>query len=132
MEVQCPCYSGKSYSACCQPYHKGKAPPTAGALMRSRYAAYAMGKVNYIMRTTHPNGRRGKTDKEAWRQSLKQFCQITGFMGLQIFAEETLSEYRATVTFRAILIQDGRDASFAECSLFEKKNGRWMYLEQIN
>ena len=37
----CACLSGLPYSECCEPYITGaKNPPTAEALMRSRYTAY--------------------------------------------------------------------------------------------
>ena len=37
----CPCGSGARYDQCCQPYLADRAqPPTAVALMRSRYTAY--------------------------------------------------------------------------------------------
>ena len=123
MQKPCPCTSGQPYQTCCQPYHKGRIPSTAVALMRSRYAAYALGKIGYILKTEQPSS--NQPDR---RKAIKQFCQNTDFVGLQILAEETLAADRATVTFQAILTQHGQDASFTECSLFEKRDGRWLYI----
>ena len=99
--------------------------------MRSRYAAYALGKVSYIIQTEHKENPRSPKQMVAWRKDLKFFCQNTRFMGLQILGEEQLDEAQATVTFQAILLQAGKDASFTECSMFEKVNGRWFYLKPL-
>lgn len=123
MKNSCPCTSGQPYQTCCQPFHKGRIPPTALSLMRSRFSAYALGKIGYILKTERPSG-----NPQARRQAIKRFCQTTDFLGLQILAEDSLGKDQATVTFRAILAQRGQDASFTECSLFEKRNGRWRYI----
>ena len=45
-DERCPCLSGDTYGACCGRYHSGAATaPTAEALMRSRYSAFAVGAV---------------------------------------------------------------------------------------
>lgn len=123
----CPCCSKKRYQACCQPWHKGKPAPTPDALMRSRFAAYALGKVSYIIRTTHPQSPHAQINQKAWRQDLKSFCCQTDFLGLQILQISEIQEDVGWVTFRAILMQAGRDASFTEKSRFERLNGRWLY-----
>ncbi|NKQ35744.1 MAG: hypothetical protein HF973_09035 [Chloroflexi bacterium] len=126
MQKLCPCTSGQPYHTCCQPYHKGRIPPTAVALMRSRYAAYALGKIGYILKTEQLPA--NQPDR---RKAIKQFCQNTDFIGLQILAEETLAADQATVTFRAIMAQHGQDASFTERSLFAKRDGRWLYIDPL-
>ncbi len=125
-EESCPCYSGKSYDECCRPFHEGGAAPTAVALMRSRYSGYALGKTDYIIATTHPENVEAK--KKAWlrKSEIESFSQSTQFTGLDILDFET-NEPTATVTFRAHLVQAGRDASFQEKSLFKKEGGRWLY-----
>ena len=48
----CPCYSNKSYGDCCEPFHKKALhAPTAEALMRARYSAYALGEIDYLIIT---------------------------------------------------------------------------------
>jgi SEC-C motif-containing protein len=100
--------------------------------MRARYAAYALGNVRFILQTERPNPPLLPRELTAKRRSLKEFCQNTQFLGLQILAEETLSEQQATVTFRATLLQNGQDASFTEKSLFELRNGSWVYVSAIS
>lgn len=126
MSQHCPCKSGKSYKVCCQPFHEGQKAPTPLALMRSRFAAYALGKVRYIVKTEHPDSVRRQRDA-AFHKDLKLFCELTDFVDLQILGEATLAADRATVTFHALLVQQGKDASFTECSVFERVNGRWFY-----
>lgn len=127
MDKPCPCTSGKLYKVCCQPYHLGRKRPLPLALMRSRYAAYALGKIGYIAKTEHSANPR-RQNEAAYRRDLKQFSQMTQFVGLQILHQEMLDKKRATVTFRAILLQNGQDASYTEKSLFKKVNGRWLYV----
>jgi SEC-C motif-containing protein len=54
----CPCGSGSPILRCCGPYIAGAAlPPTAEALMRSRYTAYTMQQEDYLQATWHPSTR---------------------------------------------------------------------------
>lgn len=124
--MKCLCHSGKRYAVCCQPYHKGKSAPTPVALMRSRYAAFALGKVGYIIKTTHPDSPHKRHDLAGWRKELKAFYANFDFVGLQI-----LEAGEDTVKFHALLTQNGQDASFTEHSLFGKVRGRWLYLHQL-
>ena len=51
-DAKCPCFSGKTYRECCQPYLQGdKSPESPLSLLRSRNAAYASGNIEYIERT---------------------------------------------------------------------------------
>jgi len=91
--------------------------------MRSRFAAYAMGNVDYILATTHPQGEHHRDDTEAWRTDVLQFCKATTFSGLEILdAGDTF------VCFHATLQQGGADVSFTEHSTFAKHDGRWAYV----
>ena len=96
--------------------------------MRSRYAAYAKGLVDYIIATTDPSGPIFRADTTTWRTELEQFCAGTRFEGLTILAESDWEGSEATVTFRVVLRQRGEDASFEECSLFRRRSDRWFYV----
>jgi SEC-C motif-containing protein len=119
----CPCHSGRPYRACCGPLHDGQAAPDPEALMRSRFAAYALGKVGYLVDTTHPDGPHFRADTEAWRRDLRAFCKSTSFDGLEI-----LDTGDDEVCFSAELRQGERDVSFVERSTFQTHEGRWKYL----
>lgn len=124
--MKCPCHSGKQYTECCEPYHKGELPAQAVALMRSRYAAYALHDADYIIETTHPRGPHYVGNKTEWRRDILKFCHDTKFEGLEIL-DHIPGDVVAFVMFKAILKQHGRDASFVEKSRFEKVKGRWLY-----
>jgi SEC-C motif-containing protein len=84
--------------------------------MRSRYAAYALGLVDYVIKTQRPENRES-------RATLEQFCRETEFRGLEI-----LEVGEKTVTFKALLFQNGKDCSFTEKSLFEKSGSTWIFI----
>lgn len=90
--------------------------------MRSRYTAYTLDRIDYIMQTTHPDGPRYEADVVTWQRELDAFARGTRFAGLQILATEG-----DTVTFRATLFEGSRDVSFSECSLFKEHEGHWKY-----
>lgn len=124
----CPCGSWEKYERCCEPLHQGEAPASALALMRSRYSAYALGLVDYLIKTTHPKHKDSKTPIAKKRQRIQQFSESTDFNGLDILAVEE-GEPISMVTFRAHLSRDGIDCSFTEKSSFEKWQGRWCYVK---
>lgn len=91
--------------------------------MRSRYSAYALGKSDYIMRTTHTESPHQGQDIAAWRASLNAFSRRTRFEGLTILATDA-----DTVRLHATLSQVGRDTSFTEHSVFRQEDGQWRYV----
>lgn len=50
----CVCGSGRDFDDCCGPILDGQPAPTAEALMRSRYAAHTLCKIEHIERTNTP------------------------------------------------------------------------------
>ncbi|MFN5454117.1 YchJ family protein, partial [Bradyrhizobium sp.] len=66
--MSCPCGSDLPLDRCCGPYLSGDAtPPTAEALMRSRYTAYTRGDIGYIAATLAVD-KRAAFDAAAARQ----------------------------------------------------------------
>ncbi len=120
--MKCPCHSGKSYEECCKPFHEGKPPENVLLLMRSRYAAYALGLADYIIQTTHPTNPHFSNNRE----EILRFSKETKFKDLTIH-EWVDGETIAFVTFTAHLEQKGRDVSFTEKSRFVKEEGIWKY-----
>ncbi|MEB3206968.1 MAG: YchJ family metal-binding protein, partial [Vampirovibrionales bacterium] len=125
--VGCPCHSGLEYSGCCQPYHLGKAAPTALALMRSRYAAYALGAVDYLIDTTHRDNEQFNPHRAAWRRQLLAYCEATAFEGLEI-VRDTPGAQESFVCFEARLRDGERGEVFVlrENSRFVKPGKRWL------
>lgn len=132
----CPCFSHQSYEKCCKDYHEGKLAENALKLMRSRFAAYALGLTDYLIQTTHPDNPAYSSNKLKWKEEILLFCHSTQFEGLEIVEfNEGLQE--AYVTFNAYLSQNGINGSFREKSKFLKINGSWFYhsyltIEKIN
>ena len=126
----CPCGSGRKYKKCCRVLHNGQAAPSAEALMRSRYSAYALGLADYVMGTTHADSPHRGTDPGRWRADLQQFCRLTRFEGLIVESASSCGQ-TARVRFRAALRQRDRDASFTEESLFRRVEGRRLYVEAV-
>lgn len=123
----CPCTSGANYGDCCGPLHAGTAfPPTAEALMRSRYCAYVVKDVDYIERTDHPD-RRGNFDRAA----AEQWATLSEWQGLDIIATERgqAGDDTGLVEFRARFKLRGKDHSHSERSTFAKVDGRWFYVD---
>ena len=92
--------------------------------MRSRYSAYALGLIDYVIDTTDPAGSKYKTPREIWKRELETFCQTTRFLGLEIMAAS-----ENMVTFRVNLIQSGKPSPYIERSIFTRPNGRWLYYD---
>lgn len=122
----CPCFSGKKYDQCCQPYHQGRLPENALLLMRSRYSAYALNNPEYIIETTHPENPQYQSDKLLWKQEISHFAIHSQYRDLKIH-EFKETGHAATVTFTAFISHDGKDATFTEKSFFEKRQERWLY-----
>ncbi len=124
---ECPCCSGKPYLECCGVYHQGKPAETALQLMRSRYSAYALNNVDYIIRTTHPRHPAVSQNLNTWKEEILKFSMNTDFEKLEIVDSKELPD-RATVIFIAHLKNGDEDATFTERSFFSKVNGVWYYV----
>lgn len=124
----CPCGSGRELAACCGALHAGGFPGSPEALMRSRWSAYALGEVDYILATTHPDGPHHRSDTDAWREDVAAFCDSTDFERLEVHGSG-FGPDGAWVEFTAHLRQGAGDASFRERSRFQPHEGRWRYLD---
>jgi len=111
----CPCGSGKKYKKCCGIYHKGSYPKDVLTLMKSRYSAFVVGKIDYIIKTST-----FQTDYE----DLKSFSKTCEFKKLDII--DYGEDY---VTFKATIIcgENRVDNSFIEKSKFIKVDDKWKY-----
>lgn len=126
----CPCGSGSKYKRCCRPLHKGAAAPTPEALMRSRYAAYDLGLVVYLIQTTHPDSPHREADEAAWADDLRAYCAATRFLGLTVQSAETRGD-TGVVTFRALWARGGDMGALDERSTFYRVGGRWLYHDGV-
>jgi SEC-C motif-containing protein len=96
---------------------------SAEELMRSRYSAYAYGDADYLFRTWHPRTRPVDVTVDP--------C-IT-WTGLEVIdtAAGGPDDDRGEVEFRALFESAGRAGSLHERSRFERRAGRWFYLDPV-
>jgi SEC-C motif-containing protein len=118
--LRCPCSSGLPYAECCGPVHDRVRPaPTAEALMRSRYAAFALRRSDWLLESWHPSTRPAEIEPgdERW-------------IGLEIEATEAGGPFdrAGTVTFRASYVDDGERFVVHERSRFVRDDA-WRYVD---
>lgn len=119
----CPCGSALPYSACCGRWHAGPLhlqAPNAHSLMRSRYSAYALGHLDYLLATWHPRTR--PANLAAAEPGLR-------WLGLEVRRVELIDDDHAVVDFVARHKLGGRAGRLQESSRFERVGGRWYYAD---
>jgi SEC-C motif-containing protein len=117
----CPCGSGRPVGVCCAPYVDGRSvPETAEQLMRSRYTAYVLGRLEYLRDTWHPTTRRDPEHGEP----------VT-WLGLKIVRTEAgdVEDNQGTVEFVARYKVGGKAHRLHEISRFRRRDGRWLYVD---
>ncbi len=123
----CPCQSGQEFNQCCEVFLKGtQKPETAEKLLRSRYTAFVLGNVDYIMTTHHT-----KTIGEIDRNGIEEWSRSATWHGLEIKSIEqgTAKDDEGTIEFVARYTQEGRTYNHHEFSLFKKDNGEWKFYD---
>ncbi|SES40853.1 SEC-C motif-containing protein [Pedococcus cremeus] len=120
----CACGSGATYDACCGPLHRGEAvAETAEALMRSRYAAFALGLSDYLLATWHPRTRPATIDLDTALEWVRlEVLDTTG---------GGRGDSEGEVEFTAHHREDGRRGQLHERSRFVRRGGRWFYLDGV-
>lgn len=120
----CPCQSGQAFAECCQPLlTRQTVARSPVALMRSRYVAFCLGDMDYLVLTTHPDFR-ARFDVRAnaeWSQ------QVT-FSKLEIL-ESSEDAGAGIVVFCAHFKQNGTTHLHRERSTFRKAFGLWFFCE---
>ncbi|MCU0324418.1 MAG: YchJ family protein [Spirosomaceae bacterium] len=127
------CYCGdlRPFSNCCEPIIKGdKTAHTAEELMRSRYSAYVVVDVEYLVKTSHLSQRKNfnRTDIRAWAvaNEWQKLEVINTKKGL-------LDDNDGEVEFKAYFLDENRKQQIHhEKSTFIRENGKWFYLSGIN
>lgn len=123
----CPCQSDLPFAACCGPILNGAPAPTALALMRSRYTAYARGDVAYLARTLAPEHRAGFDMAD-----VSAGMKTTQWLGLEILDTTAggTDEDTGIVEFLARFQAQGQNHALHERSRFrrDEKDG-WVYVD---
>ena len=120
--LACPCGTGKPCAACCGTIHDGRRPAaTAVALMRSRYAAFALGLSEYLWRTWHPSTRPATVD-------LDDDLVWTGLVIEDSTGGQPWDD-AGTVRFTASWTSGRRSGTLRETSRFAFLDGAWVYVD---
>lgn len=126
--IDCCCGSGRRFEDCCRPLLDRTARPrTAEELMRSRYAAYAVADVEYLLRTTHPSTR------DLYNAAgIGEWACANRWQKLEILSTTGggAADKKGTVEFRAhYLDAAGESRIHHEISNFAKELGRWFFVD---
>ena len=118
----CPCGSALPYAGCCGPWHAGVSnglhAHTPEALMRSRYSAYVLGQINYLLATWHPSSAPGALELPPikWLGLDVRHTEMEGDAGIVEF----VARHRDS---------SGRAQRLHETSRFVRQDGRWFYID---
>ena len=121
MESECPCGTRTRYGACCGRMHSSAtSAPTAEALMRSRYSAFAVGAMDYLLDTWHPDTRPLVLDPSPDHT----------WVGLEIIEVERggMLDAEGIVDFVARYRVDAMAGELRERSSFTRYERRWVYV----
>jgi SEC-C motif-containing protein len=108
-----------AYADCCQPWHQGQPAPTPEALMRSRYSAFVLGRVDHLNATWHASTRPADLALELGLQ----------WLGLEVKSARLLDDTHGEVGFVARSRLGGRGHRLQETSRFVREDGRWYYVD---
>ena len=133
-EFTCPCRlraAPLTYSQCCAPQlEAGKPAPTAEALMRARYSAYALGKIDFLVDSLAPESRH-----DFDRKAVAHWSTQSQWLGLDILSTEAgqAGDSEGVVEFVAHFVLDGEERAHRERSRFrfESEDGRWYFVAEV-
>lgn len=108
-----------SLAVCCGPYHEGQPAPDAERLMRSRYSAFVLGDVPYLLSTWHSTQRPAELTLETGGK----------WLGLEIKQHRVTGADTAEVEFVARFRVAGKAVRQHERSRFVREDGRWFYVD---
>jgi len=126
-ENDCPCSSGQPFEECCEPYLLGRLPaPTAEALMRARYSAYALASIDYLYKTSGPRVR-----KEFDAAGSKKWSESADWTGLEVLSVAGGGEQEDTAHIEFIAHYTVKETHFDhhEHADFGRVDGEWRFLD---
>ncbi|MFW0787164.1 YchJ family metal-binding protein [Gordonia sp. CPCC 206044] len=119
---RCPCTSGLTFGECCGPVLDGeRSAATAEALMRSRYTAFVVDDRDYVLDSWHPRTRPRQLDLDDAMRWYR--LDVEAVVGGGPFDDT------GEVTFTAHYRADGERGTLHERSRFERRRGRWVYVD---
>ena len=118
--TDCPCGSGNKFNGCCGPFIRRQAePPTAEALMRSRYSAFVKRNAAYIVYSWLPSTAPeslGELPREGWDP-----------LDIAATSAGGPDDDAGTVEFKTGYIHADHSHPMHEVGQFVRHDGRWVY-----
>lgn len=125
--MSCPCGLGRAYEDCCGRYISGaEDPPTAEALMRARFTAFARKDVDYLAKTFAP-----QSGAQAHAEAARKWVERARFDKLQVLSvvKGGADDQLGRVEFLATYTEDGVAWDHHEVSEFARNAaGRWCFI----
>jgi len=123
----CPCCSKLDFDDCCGPIIQGAAAPTAEALMRSRYTAFAIRKLDHVEQTHAPEVYNDFNRAEAER--LAEECEWHCLEIRKTTETGDITEIEYLLKFR----RNKQNIEKVALSRFRRENGQWLFVSsEIN
>ncbi len=125
----CPCGSGKEFAVCCEPILSGKTlAPTAEALMRARYSAYATHTVEFLRDSATE-----EVQKEFDAVASREWAESATWTGMEVLATAQGGETDdcGIVEFVANYTIDDTPYQHHERSIFTRVAGQWKFADGI-
>lgn len=119
-EADCPC-GGGPFGDCCRPILAGEPAPTAVALMRSRYTAFALCDAAHLAASWHPSTRPTRLDLDGDLRWLS--------LSIEDVVAGQPGDRRGIVAFRARWQDGDVSGELAERSRFVFQHDAWWYVE---
>ena len=134
-EKPCPCRAKNRdtlpYAECCAPIlEKGEPAPTAEALMRARYSAYALAKIDFLSDSLAPEARH-----DFDRKAVQHWATQSQWVGLDILSTDAgkPGDSEGYVEFVAHFTLEGKEQAHRERSKFRADEAYgWYFLEEAN
>lgn len=122
----CFCHSEKEFKYCCEPFLTSKQlPATPEQLMRSRYTAFCLLKLDYVQKTMQGKALQNFNLRESLSNTKK--CKWISLKVISTSRDETTG----FVEFIAGYSSFGKIHYHHEKSEFELVNGKWFYIDGI-
>lgn len=121
----CYCNSEKNFEECCKPLIKGEQKAkTAEQLMRSRYSAYVVADINYLLNTHHATTRPTKE-----RKAILKWAKSVKWVKLEVLHTHKglAGDKEGFVEFNAYYFDMGKMECIHENSYFVYENKQWYY-----
>jgi len=123
----CPCGSEQPYEFCCGAIIAGNKPAsTAEELMRSRYTAYSLTNIDYIISSMRENAAKyfDPISAKKWAQSVK-WVDLKILKTKQGQSDDNIG----WVEFKARYKENGKMQLIQELSEFRKIDSKWYYMD---